>query len=409
MERKIYYNLAIVSTLTALITSIVLVFFFYDYYNPKDLSKDININIYQSNSLPEKASDTSYYDLRIDKDKTLRVSRPIQDISHVFLTVLPAMAGILVFILISLYIISSILTGKIIRPIKLASENIESILSRENLDNENIYDKSTPVNSRISEHYSENEQIYDELVPFINTINIQKLEIDHYIKSLEEGEKIRREFTANVSHELKTPLTSINGFAEMIENGMVKDGDIIKSASIIRREGNRLLEMIDSIIKLSKLEDVSLSREFKTINLLDIVKSVYTNLKPTADLKNIKLTISGEETLISGDQRMIEDLIYNLVDNAIKYNKDEGEVNVELLSKDDSKIIRISDTGIGIPLESQRRVFERFYRVDKSRSKKVSGTGLGLSLVKHTVEYHGGSLELSSVEGEGTTIEIRFK
>lgn len=387
MERKIYYNLAIISTVTALITSIVLAFLFYSYYNPTDLSEGMNIDIYKTNSLPERTDDNVYYDLELDDGNMVRISRPMQDINHIFLIILPAIAGVLVFMLISLYIISSILTEKIIKPIEIASENIESILSGEKV---------------------EDEEIYDELVPFIRAIHRQKREIDYYIKSLKEGEKIRREFTANVSHELKTPLTSINGFAEMIENQMVKDEDMIKSASIIRREGNRLLEMIDSIIKLSELEDISITREFKTIDLLDVVKTVYTNLKPMADSKNVKLNISGEGTSIKGDQRMIEDLIYNLVDNAIKYNKNGGEVNANLSLEGNLSIIKISDTGIGIPLESQKRIFERFYRVDKSRSKKVNGTGLGLSIVKHTVEYHNGSLDISSIEGEGTTIEIRF-
>ncbi len=386
MDRKIYYNLAAIATITAIVTSIVLVFLFYEYYNPKDIRDSIDIHVYESNSIPEEKNLSSYYDLKID-NKVVRISRPVQDIEYVFISILPAMAGILVFILIFLYIVSSILTSKIIKPIEIASHNIESILSGEDV---------------------KKASIYEELQPFVRTIEIQKKEIEHYIESLKEAEKMRREFTANVSHELKTPLTSINGFAEMIETEMAKGDDISKSAAIIRKEGNRLLELIDSIIKLSQLDDISIKREFTYIDLFTITQSICSNLEVNAKEKDISLSITGDNTVIRGNQRMIEDLVSNLVDNAIKYNKPDGKVDVQISSDDKWGIIRVSDTGIGIPLEYQNRIFERFYRVDKSRSKKVNGTGLGLSIVKHIVEYHGGKLSLSSIEGEGTTIEIRL-
>lgn len=386
MERKIYLNLAAIATITAIITSIVLVFLFYEYYNPNDIVDSIDIQVYDYNSVPQEKNLTSSYDFKVD-NKVVRISRPIQDIRYVFIGILPAMTGVLVFILIFLYIVSSILTSKIIEPIQRTSHSIESILSGEDV---------------------KEIAIYKELQPFIRTIDIQKREIEHYIKSLRETEKIRREFTANVSHELKTPLTSINGFAEMIETGMAKDDDIKKSAAIIRKEGNRLLELIDSIIKLSQLDDISIKRDFNPIDLFSIAQSICSNLEISAQEKNISLNISGESTIIRGNQRMIVDLISNLVDNAIKYNKQNGEVDVKIYSDDKWGIIRVRDTGIGIPIEHQNRIFERFYRVDKSRSKKVNGTGLGLSIVKHTVEYHGGKLSLSSAEGEGTTIEVRL-
>lgn len=386
MERKIYYNLAAIATITAIITSIVLVFLFYGYYNTNKIENSFDIKVYEANSVPEKDSSYSYYDLEID-NKVVRISRPIQDITYVFIGILPAIAGVLVFILIFLYLASSILTSKIIDPIKMASHNIESILSGQDVKKVNIY---------------------TELQPFMRAIDIQKKEIEHYIKSLENTEKIRREFTANVSHELKTPLTSINGFAEMIETGMAQGDDIKKSAAIIRKEGNRLLELIDSIIKLSQLDDVSIKQDFTSIDLYSIAQSISSNLQVNAKEKNISLDITGESTIITGNQRMIEGLISNLVDNAIKYNKPNGEVKIEVSSNDKWGILKVTDTGIGIPLKHQNRVFERFYRVDKSKSKKINGTGLGLSIVKHTVEHHRGKLSLSSVEGEGTTIEVRL-
>ncbi|SHF00571.1 two-component system, OmpR family, phosphate regulon sensor histidine kinase PhoR [Tissierella praeacuta DSM 18095] len=385
MERKIYYNLAAIATITAIITSIVLVFLFYEYYNPKDIIDNININTYDINNLPQE-KELSYYDLKID-DKVVRISKPIEDIKHTFIGILPAMAGLLVFILIFLYIISSILTSKIIKPIEIASYNIESILSGGDV---------------------EDSIVYEELQPFIRTMEIQKKQIENYIESLKKTEKIRREFTANVSHELKTPLTSINGFAEMIETGMANDDDIKRAASIIQKEGKRLLSLIDSIIKLSQLDDLSINREFSSIDLLSITQFVCSNLEINAREKNISLNITGKSTIIKGNQRMIEDLIFNLVDNAIKYNKLNGKVDLEIHSIDSWGILKVMDTGIGIPSEKQDRVFERFYRVDKSRSKKVNGTGLGLSIVKHTVEHHGGKVSLSSIEGKGTTIEVKL-
>lgn len=386
MEKKIYYNLAAIATITAIITSIVLVFLFYEYYNSKDIRNNMDIHVYESNNLPQEKDSTSFYDLEVD-NKIIRISRPIQDIKYVFIGILPALAGILVFILIFLYIISTVLTSKIIKPIEIASSNIESILSGEEI-------KDTTI--------------YKELQPFVRTIDIQKREIENYIETLKVSEKMRREFTANVSHELKTPLTSINGFAEMIETGMTKGDDIKKSAAIIRKEGNRLLVLIDSIIKLSQLDDVSIKREFSSIDLFSIAHFVCSNLELSAKEKNISLNIAGEKTFINGNQGMIEDLVLNLVDNAIKYNKIGGKVDIQIYSNDNWGILKVRDTGIGIPSEMQNRVFERFYRVDKSRSKKVNGTGLGLSIVKHTVEYHGGKISLSSIEGEGTSIEVKL-
>ena len=386
MEKKIYYNLAAIATITAIITSIVLVFLFFDFYNPKDIDDIIKIDIYDSNSIPKETSSNLSYDVRLD-NKIVRISKPIQHIQQAFIGILPAMAGVLVLILISLYIVASILTSKLIEPIEIASKSIESILS-----GEDIIDTKT----------------YEELQPFIRTIDIQKKEIEHSIDQLKESEKFRREFTANVSHELKTPLTSIIGFAEMIETGMAKDEDIKNSASIIYKEGNRLLTLIDSIIKLSQLDDLSIKRDLTEINLFSIGEFVYFNLLNSAKEKDISLKMEGNPTIIEGNQRMIEDLIFNLVDNAIKYNKTNGKVDIKIDSDNKWGIVRVSDTGIGIPPKYQDRIFERFYRVDKSRSKKINGTGLGLSIVKHTVEYHGGQLSIFSAEDEGTIIEVKL-
>lgn len=222
-------------------------------------------------------------------------------------------------------------------------------------------------------------------------------------------DQMRREFSANVSHELKTPLTSINGYAEMIENGMAKDEDIKKFASTIRREGSRLLDLIDSIIKLSKIEDGEYKESLNTINVYKISANVIDNLGFIAGEKNITLNLFGEPLFIYGNESMIEELIYNLLDNGIKYTPSGGSVSLEIESQQGWILIQVRDTGIGIPDSELGRIFERFYTVDKSRSKKTKSTGLGLSIVKHIVERHGGKIEISSEVNRGTEITIKLK
>lgn len=220
---------------------------------------------------------------------------------------------------------------------------------------------------------------------------------------------MRKEFSANVSHELKTPLTSINGYAEMIENGMAKNEDIKKFASTIRAEGSRLLNLIDSIIKLSKLEENEYNTDFNLMDIYSIGNNTINNLNFIAVKKDICLRIHGGPTFINGNESMIAELIYNLLDNGIKYTPPGGSVNLDIKSQDDFAIIKVSDTGIGITKSDKSRIFERFYTVDKSRSKRTQSTGLGLSIVKHIVEQHGGEIKLVSETGKGTEITIRIK
>jgi two-component system, OmpR family, phosphate regulon sensor histidine kinase PhoR len=220
---------------------------------------------------------------------------------------------------------------------------------------------------------------------------------------------MRREFSANVSHELKTPLTSINGYAEMIENGMAKDEDIKKFAFTIKTEGERLLNIIDSIIKLSKIEEEEYSKDFKIIDIYNIGKSTMGNLSFIAKEKNIELNLYGKPTFINGNKSMVEEMIYNLLDNGIKYTSSGGSVDLDITSQDGWAIIKVRDTGIGIPDSHQNRIFERFYTVDKSRSKKTRSIGLGLSIVKHIVEHHNGKIKLVSEINKGTEITIKIK
>ncbi len=221
------------------------------------------------------------------------------------------------------------------------------------------------------------------------------------------AESRRREFTANVSHELKTPLQTIIGSAELIENGLVKAEDMPRFIGHIRFEATRLVRLIEDIIRLSQLdEEQEMPRE--DVNLYELCDEVVKSLEPTASARGIKLELVGGVCVINGVMRLLYEIVYNLCDNAIRYNVDNGRVTVTAKPDSDGVLLSVSDTGIGIPPEHQSRIFERFYRVDKSHSKQSGGTGLGLSIVKHAVKYHNAKLELVSAPGKGTTITVHF-
>lgn len=222
------------------------------------------------------------------------------------------------------------------------------------------------------------------------------------------AERNRREFTANVSHELKTPLQSIMGSAELMENGLVKSEDMTRFVGHIRTEAGRLVTLIDDIIRLSSLDEGCVM-PFENVDLYEIVSEVTAGLADIAAAKNIDISITGETVKIKSVRRLLTEIIFNLCDNAIKYNKEGGTVEVSIDKKENCAVIAVKDSGIGIPPEHQIRIFERFYRVDKSRSKESGGTGLGLSIVKHAVQYLNGNIELKSSPGEGTLIQITFQ
>ncbi len=221
-----------------------------------------------------------------------------------------------------------------------------------------------------------------------------------------ERENLRREFSANVSHELKTPLTSISGIAEIMEDGFVRPEDIKSFAGRIYKEAQRLIQLVEDVIKISQLDEGEVPFEWQKEDLYGISRDVFENLKERAEQQNIHLYISGDRVIACTVRPILEEVLYNLCDNAIKYNKEGGTVNLLLSEERDMVKVVVKDTGIGIPKEDQNRVFERFYRVDKSHSKEIGGTGLGLSIVKHGVTFLRGTLELVSEEGEGTEITI---
>ena len=224
----------------------------------------------------------------------------------------------------------------------------------------------------------------------------------------EQRELLRREFSANVSHELKTPLTSISGFAELMKEGLVPPEKIPEFSGDIYKESLRLIGLVNDIIQLSRLDENSTQFQRAPVDLYDLCAQSIERLSPVAARQSVTLALTGEQAEIEGVEQLLKEMIYNLLDNAIKYNVPGGSVTASVRKSAGRTILSVSDTGIGIPYAHQPRVFERFYRVDKSHSKEVGGTGLGLSIVRHAAQYHGARLELKSQPGKGTTITVTF-
>ena len=224
----------------------------------------------------------------------------------------------------------------------------------------------------------------------------------------QNAERSRREFTANVSHELKTPLTSISGFAEIMKDGTARTEDMRGFSERIYREANRLISLIDDILRLSELDEQVRLPDKESVDLLNIAQDVTERLRVLAEKRQIRLFLHGDHAVVFGYKKILEEMIGNLVDNAIKYNTPGGSVSVRVRNEDGYPAVVVEDTGIGIPKEHQPYVFERFYRVDKSRSKETGGTGLGLSIVKHGALIHGAKIELDSTVNSGTSVDIRF-
>lgn len=222
------------------------------------------------------------------------------------------------------------------------------------------------------------------------------------------AEESRREFTANVSHELKTPLTSISGYAEIIRDGIAQQEDIPNFAGRICSEAGRLVALVNDILELSRLDEKQVMEEKTDINVGALMRTLAEDLQPQADKKNICIDVSGTDAMISGHPMLVREMFFNLVDNAVRYTPDGGRVELGVRCEDNAVVCWVADNGIGIPAAHQARVFERFYRVDKSHSRATGGTGLGLAIVKHVAEIHGAGLRLDSAEGQGTKVTVTF-
>ena len=256
------------------------------------------------------------------------------------------------------------------------------------------------------------DAVYEELRPLVRRIDAQNEQLQARIREQEQEheaqDKFRREFTANGSHERKTPLTSISGFAEIIRDGLVRPEDIPHFADNICKESQRLIVLVGDIIKITQMDERQLPLQKERLNLLELCRDVVEHLTPAADKQNIRMYLEGTPEYIVGAWQIADEMIYNLCDNAIKYNKPGGEVRISVEATPKGPAVTVRDTGIGIPKEHQARVFERFYRVDKSHSKEIGGTGLGLSIVKHGAIYHNATISMESTPGVGTAITVTF-
>ncbi len=271
---------------------------------------------------------------------------------------------------------------------------------------------TAPIN-KIDLENPDDRGIYPELKPFVRKIASQNRKIHSQVSELklehERQDRLRREFTANVSHELKTPLTSIGGTAEIIRDGLVRAEDISHFADNIHKETGRLINLVEDIIKLSRLEESSSDSEEKAnISLLSLAETTAERLSQAATRAQVSVEVSGDEGTILAPERIAEQIAFNLLDNAIKYNRAGGKVEARIKEEEGKVVFSVKDSGIGIPKEELSRIFERFYRVDKSRSKLVGGTGLGLSIVKHSALSLGAEIEVESEVGSGTEIRIIF-
>lgn len=317
---------------------------------------------------------TFYYAERLQNGNVLRIGRDSVSVNRIMVNTLVIVLVIALCILFVCMGISHYLTKKLVEPIEKLATNIMLV----------------DVNN-----------VYEEIRPFVNTIKEQHVNIIN-------NAQLRQEFTANVSHELKTPLTAISGYAELIGNGMTGKEDTIRFSNEIHSNANRLLSLINDIIKLSELDEADHQMEMERIDLYKLAENCVQMMQVTAEKQGIRLTLQGESTMAMANKGLMDEVFYNLCSNAIRYNKPGGSVTVTVGTKDERPFLSVADTGIGIPKECQERVFERFYRVDKSRSKSTGGTGLGLAIVKHIVAQHNAALHLDSELDEGTTIEIVF-
>ncbi len=267
-----------------------------------------------------------------------------------------------------------------------------------------------PIN-KIDLDAPDGRAVYTELLPFYEKIAEQNRQIDRQMKEIraehEMQDAYRREFTANVSHELKTPLTSISGSAELMAAGLVKPEDVPKFSQNIYSEAQRLIVLVNDIMELSRLDENAVP-EMTNVDLYAVSDDIVMRLSEKARANGVTLKLEGKSTLITGIEKIVYEIVHNLAENAVKYNKQDGSVTVTVGSDESGHFVSVEDTGIGIPESDKTRVFERFYRVDKSHSRDVGGTGLGLSIVKHGAMLHKAKVELDSVEGVGTTVRIIF-
>ena len=326
-------------------------------------------DIRESNTLNKEMF---YYAVKLENGDILRVSKTVDTALRTAMKVFPAMGLITLIMLAFAGILVKWQVTRLIRPI-------------------NRLDLENPL---------END-VYEELTPLLQSIDKQNKEKDAVAN-------MRKEFSANVSHELKTPLTSISGYAEIMKSGLVKPEDMKGFAERIYNEARRLITLVEDIIKLSKLDEGNVQLEKEEVDLYKLTREILTRLSPQAAKRKVHVEVTGEPVEYVGIRQILDEMIYNICENAIKYNKEGGKLIVWVGNTLQGKKVCVTDTGIGIPENEMDRIFERFYRVDKSHSKETGGTGLGLSIVKHGAMLHGAKIHVDSKLGEGTKIELIF-
>lgn len=316
--------------------------------------------------------DMFYYAVKLDDGTVLRVSKNMGTVFSTAMSILPMMGMIACCMVIFALLLAKWQTAKLIYPI-------------------NHLNLAEPL---------END-MYEELTPLLQSIDKQNREKDAVAN-------MRKEFSANVSHELKTPLTSISGYAEIMKNGLVKPEDMKTFSERIYNEASRLITLVEDIMKLSKLDEGAVELEKEEVDFYVLTREICSRLAPQAEKRQVRLEVTGEPVHYLGVRQVLDEMLYNMIENAIKYNKESGLVSVWVGNTLQGIKIIVQDTGIGIPKEEQERIFERFYRVDKSHSKATGGTGLGLSIVKHGALMHGAKIHVESEVNKGTKMELIF-
>ena len=317
---------------------------------------------------------TFYYAFLLDDGTILRTSTEASSISSVFVQSLPVIFSISAIFLLICILLGHFLTIQLLKPLDEMAERLDSPIEK---------------------------PVYRELQPFADKIRIQH-------ENILEAASMRQDFTANVSHELKTPLTAISGYAELLENDMVADDQVPHVAEQIRHNSDRLLSLINDIIRLSELDHKELPRKFTMMDLGPLAEECCRNLSVSAQSHHLSLTCKRDSAVLSGDRDLLKELIENLIQNAIQYNRENGSILVRTGQRGHHPFLSVEDTGIGIPKNQQERIFERFYRIDKSRSRETGGTGLGLAIVKHIAEIHDAEITVDSEPGKGTCITVSF-
>lgn len=320
---------------------------------------------------------TYYYAEKMENGQVLRVAKEVGSMWQFFMKILPVLFFEFVIAIVVCFVVSKMLAKRLVEPIENLAQNL---------------DEDTEI------------ETYAEIKPFLDKIHSQH-------KALKKSANLRQDFTANVSHELKTPLASISGYAELIETGMAKEDDIQRFAGEIHKSSIRLLSLINDIIELSELDVMDGEMSTTDINLTEEALNCVNMLQMNASKHGVTITFDkkSDDCVIKANKDMIQEVIFNLCDNAIRYNKKDGKVEVSVTQKGNNISLKVKDNGIGIPKKEQKRVFERFYRVDKARSKKTGGTGLGLAIVKHIAEQHKAEILIESQPNEGTIISVIFK